>query len=162
MKRKVLLALALLASSVTSASAEVKKHPTAKVEIDVPTGWKMQSPKGEPNAMMMTDSTEDVFAIFVAVDPKDNGTEVEKYLSKIATNVKWEMKQPEMISVNGMEAKHNKGTGKVAGKDADLGLLLIKSPGPKMVLILIAIDSTKHAVHKDEVNKLVASIKPST
>ena len=162
MKTNLLLALALVAATLSPAAAEIKKHPTAKVEIDVPTGWKMG---GKGDVMTLTDPTSDVGIILLVSDAKDLQkvvAELDKQLAKVATDIKWELAKPEAVKLNGMEALHNKGTGKVNGKSADLGLILVRTPADKVLLVVAACDSTKHAQHKDEISKLVASIKPST
>jgi hypothetical protein len=165
MKTNFLCALALLAIAAAPASAEIKKHPTAKVEIDVPTGWKMASPKNEPDVLTLTDPTNEVGMIFIVTDSKDLKKvveELDKRLANVATDIKWAFPKPQSDKLNGMEALYNKGNGKVNGKDADLGLVLLHTPSDKILLIFDAVETAKKEAHKAEISKLVASIKPST
>ena len=162
MKRNVLVALALVALAAAPAAAEVKKHPTAKVEIDVPSTWKMD---GKADVMTLADPTNEVGIILIVTEAKDLQKvvgELDKQLAKVATDIKWAKPKPEAVKLNGMDALANRGTGKVSGKDANLGLLLVHTPADKILLVVAMVEAAKDAQHKAEIDKLISSIKPST
>jgi len=160
MKTKVLLALALLALA-SPAAAEIKKHPTANVEIDIPAGW-TTNVKGEN--MILTDPTNDVAFILVVSEAKDFKNvvgDLDKKLANFATDIKWANPKPEATKLNGMDALANRGAAKVSGKDANIGLVVVQTPSNKILLVVVMVESSKYPAHKDEIQKLIASIKPS-
>jgi predicted Zn-dependent protease len=162
MKKIAFLALAALALMASPAAAETKTHATAKIQMDVPTGWKMQS-KGD--VMSLADPTDELGFVFIVTDAKELDKVVarlDKEVGKIASDITWKKKQPEPLTLNGMKGLGNKGTGKVSGKSADLALLLIRTPADKVLLILGAVESSRKDAHKAEVQKFIASIKPAS
>ena len=162
MKRILMLALAVLALGALPAFAEVKTHPGAKVSLDVPAGWKMDS-HGD-NAMTIMEPNGDVTFFLVVLDQGDiqkAATALDKEVAKIATDVKWASEKPASQKLNGMDALYNKATAKIKGKDAELGVILVKTPTGKALLILGGIDASKKDAHKDEVKKFIESIKPA-
>src|ERR1041385_8377792 len=159
MKTNLLLALALLAFVAAPASAEIKRHPTAKVEIDIPTGWNMQTP--DKDVMFVTDPAQDVFAFFIVTDAKDVQKALQTLDEKLKgtlTDVKWAFSEPKKDKLNGMDAMYNKGEGKVKGKPVNLGLVLVHTPADKVLSVVAGVDSTKKEAHKAEIDKLIGSI----
>jgi hypothetical protein len=160
MRSRLLAALVLVATAASPALAEVKTHPTAKIELDVPSGWKM---KGAGDLMTIADPTEEVGFILVVADTKDMDKVVanlDQQLAKVATDIKWASPKPEKTTLNGMPALTNRGEGKVNGKGANLGLILVRTPADKALLVVAAVESSKYAGHKAAVQKLIGSIKP--
>lgn len=160
MRSRLLAALVLVAAFSSPALAEVKTHPTAKVAIDVPTGWKLN---GNGDVMTIADPTEEVGFILVVTDASDVDKVVanlDQRLAKVATDIKWASPKPEKSTLNGMPALTNRGEGKVNGKNANLGLILVRTPADKVLLVVAAVESSKYAGHKADVQKLIASIKP--
>jgi hypothetical protein len=157
---KLAISLAVLSAFAGSASAEVKTHPTAKVSIDIPSNW---TSKSDGDVMMVTDPTQDVAFIIVVAELADLNSAVaglDKKLAGTLTDVKWAGK-PQDMALNGMKGIKNQGTGKVNGKPADLGLIVVKTPAKKAFLVVAAVDSAKKAAHKDEIKAVLNSIKPA-
>lgn len=162
MKKIAFLALSALALMASPAAAETKTHAAAKIQMDVPTGWKMQA-KGD--VISVADPTDELGFVFIVTDAKELDKVVgklDKEVGKIASDITWKKKQPEPLTLNGMKGLGNKGTGKVSGKNADLALLLIRTPADKVLLILGAVESSKKEAHKAEVQQFIASIKPAS
>lgn len=162
MTKIVFLALAALALTAAPAAAETKTHSAAKIQMDVPSGWKVQS-KGD--VMSVADPTDELGFIFIITDAKDLDSVVaklDKEVAKVASDITWKKKKPEPLTLNGMKALGNKGTGKVAGKSADLALLLVRTPADKVLLILGAVESSRKDAHRAEVQQFIASIKPAS
>jgi predicted Zn-dependent protease len=161
MKRLLLTAFAicLVASTSTSASAEVRNHDKAKVSIDVPTGWKIDA--GEDHMTIM-DPKEEV-AFFMMVMEADDLDEAAKALdsevNKAVKSVKWEG-EPSELKLNGMDAIAVEGAGKIDGQAVDLGVLIVVTPAHKALLVLGAVESSKSKAHEKDVEKLLNSIKP--
>lgn len=161
MKTIALLPLAALVLAATPAAAETKTHSKAKIQLDVPTGWKMNT---QGDVMTVADPTDELGFIFIvteATELKKVVANIDKELAKVASDITWKKKNPEPLKLNGMDALANKGKGKVGGKDADLMLLLVRTPADKVLLIVGAVDSAKKDAHKAEVQTFVASIKPA-
>ena len=165
MKTKLLLALALLAIAGGPAAAEIKKHPTAKVEIDVPNGWKMGSPKNEPDIMTVMDPAGEVSFLFIVTDAKELANvvaELDKRLAKTVTDIKWSSAKPTADKLNGMDVLVNNGAGKASGKDVNISIVLVHTPADKVLMVVVFVDPAKYPAHKAEIQKLIGSIKPST
>lgn len=162
MKKIAFLALAALALMASPAAAETKTHAAAKIQMDVPTGWKMQT---QGDVMSVADPTDELGFVFIVTDAKELDkivARLDKEVGKIASDIQWKKKKPEPLTLNGMKGLGNKGTGKVSGKNADLALLLLRTPADKVLLILGAVESSKKEAHKAEVQQFIASIKPAS
>jgi predicted Zn-dependent protease len=160
MKRVAWTAAVVVSLAAASlASAEVKTHPTAKVQMDVPAGWKLS---GTPDQSSLVDPKDEVgFVLLVldAADLKKAADELDARLAKMAKDVKWADKTKQ-VQLNGMDAVANKGTATINGKAADIAVLIVKTPSGKMLLVFGGVDSAKKAVHKAEVEAFINSIKP--
>jgi hypothetical protein len=143
-----------------SAAAEVKTLPAAKVSLDIPSGW---TTKSDPDMMFITDPTQDLGFVVLVTEVADLKTSVaglDAKLAKVLTDVKWAGK-PKAMKLNGMDGIKNSGTGKIAGKASDLGLVVLTTPAGKALIVVVAVDSNKKAAHKAEIEAFVTSIKPA-
>ncbi len=161
MRAKLLFAVALLAVFAVwaPAAAEIKTHPTAKVQFEVPDSWKT---KADGDAMAIVDPSQEMFFYFIVADAKDLNNiaaELDKRLANLVTDVKWA--KPEKATVNGMPALKRKGEGKVSGTPSNIGLVLVQTPAAKVLVVLAAVETAKYPAHKDEIAKLLNSIKPA-
>jgi predicted Zn-dependent protease len=160
MKRFALIVL-LVTFSAAPAFAEVKTHPTAKVSMDVPDGWKMG---GKGDTVTVTEPKGELAFILMvseAADFQKSVTALDAQVAKVASDIKWAQKEPTPTKLNGMDGIMNKGSAKVQGTPADLGLLVLKTPSGKALLVLAVVDSSKKEAHKDEAKAFVESIKPA-
>jgi hypothetical protein len=149
------------ASGSARPNAETKTHPSAKVSIDVPSGWKMSS-KGD--VMTVTDPTQEVGFILLVSDGNDLQKAIaalDAEVGKVAKDIRWASKEPSPTKLNGMDALENEGSAVIEGKPAAIAVVLVKTPANKYLLVLGAVDAAKKAAHDAELEHFVTSIKPA-
>jgi hypothetical protein len=148
----------LLAAPV--ARAATKTHEEAGVSVWIPDDWKG---KGDKNMMTIMDPKEDVALLFLvmnAPDLKKATDALDAELAKRVQDVKFEGKA-QQTKLNGMDALTLDGTGKVQGKLVDLGVLVVKTPKNKIVLVLGMVNAEKKIEFKPTVRKIITSLKPA-
>ena len=162
MRRIATLCFALVTLALLpAASAEVKTHATAKVQMDVPAGWKAEAHSDD--LMTIQDPKDEVGIMLVVMDAKDFKKAVaaiDEEIGKVAKDIKWEHPEPKQIKLNGMDAIANGGTAMIEGKHADIGVLVAKTPSGKLLLIFGGVESDKKAEHQNEIDGFMGSIKP--
>lgn len=161
MKRIALTAIVFLSFVASVAHAEVKTLTSAKVTIDTPEGWKVEQ-QGE-NYSMVGPNEEVSFIVQVAdgADAQKALTNADAFLNKIATDIKWAGK-PKEVQTNGMRSLANKAKAKIAGKDALIAVLVVKTPSDKILLMIGAVDASKEKQYTPILQKFINSIKPAT
>jgi hypothetical protein len=161
--RTLAIALVVLSSLLAgSALAETKTHPTAKVSLDIPSGW---ATKSDANTMIVTDPTTDLAFILVvsdAADLKKSFAGVDKMLDNVITDLKWPS-PPKAMKLNGMNGLKNEGTAKAkgSGQPASLGLFIVETPAKKALVVVAVVETTKLAAHKAEIKAFMNSLKPA-
>ena len=70
---------------------------------------------------------------------------------------------PATGKINGLDAVHFKGEGKVKGSNEPVrvGEMVLKTPANKYLIVVIATKSKAFDKHKDELNGFINSIKPA-
>ena len=153
----VAVALVLVANV---AMADTKAFPEAGVSVDLPAGWKV----GNENGMttVLEPKEEAAIMIFSVEGEKAQETlgQLDAMLGKMATDVKWPGK-PQEVTVNGMKGFANKGTAVVDKKEAQLGILVLKTPNGKALFLLGMVEMAKKEAHRDNMNAVMGSVKPA-
>ena len=157
-----LLGWAALLACAAPAGAEIKRHPKAGVQIEVPDGWKAQTPN--ENTLTMTDPREEVGFVFVVVDATDvqkalKGLDAE--LARFVTNVTWEEKGKQ-VTVNGMEAITLSGEGFVSAREALVNVLVLATPTKRVVLAVALAEKSKFDAHVREIRFIQRSLRPTS
>lgn len=145
---------------VTSASfAKTYPHQGAKVSVNVPSSWKVDGDDSSLTAESKDGAAALMFMVLEAesLDAALEGLDQE--LSKIITNFK-EDGEPSEVSVRGMPGVAVDGEGTIEGKRAKIGLLVLKSPSGKAVLVLGAVEKSKWSKHKKVIERILKSLKP--
>ena len=143
-----------------SAHAEVKVHPGAKVQLDIPSDWKVQGGKDD---MVLLDANEDMIIILRVLDTTDlkkASKDADAFINKSVEHVKWSGK-PEKHDLNGMKAVVVEGTGKYKGKDVEVGAVIIITPSKKAMLVFGVMDHAKSKTLQPQVDAFLNSIKPA-
>ena len=160
--KRIAMFLAVVAFALPlAASAELKTHAAAHVEMDVPVGWKVG---GQGDVMTITDPKQEVGLMLAVLDAGDLGkatAAIDEKLKSVVTDVHWGAPQPQAFKLNGMDAIGNKGAAKVHGKDAEIGVIVVKTPSGKLLLVFGGVDAAKKSEHKSEIDGFIASIKPA-
>ena len=144
-----------------AARAELKTHAAAHVEMDVPVGWKIG---GQGDVMTITDPKQEVGLMLAVLDAGDLGkatAAIDEKLKSVVSDVHWGAPQPQAFKLNGMDAIGNKGEAKIHGKDAAIGVVVVKTPSGKLLLVFGGVDAGKKALHQSEIDGFMASIKPA-
>src|SRR5258706_15766867 len=112
----VVLALVI---GVRTAAADVKKNASAKVSVDIPSAWKLETNAKVPGMMTAESKDKAVGLIFWVVDKADTKEAIgllDKALAGKVTDWKWS--KLEEVNLNGMKGVKNVGTAKVENKAA--------------------------------------------
>jgi len=152
-------AVAVWSLFAAPAHAETRTHEGAKVTLDVPSGWKVET---DGDSMTINDPKEEVafFLHVLDVDALDKAVDaLDKEVGKSFQNVKWE-DEPSEQKINGMDSLILEGTAKIDGKPVDIGVLLVATPAKKILLVLGAVEHDKAKKHDKDVEHFLTSIKP--
>jgi hypothetical protein len=158
------IARLLLATSILTftslASAEVKVHKGAKVQLDIPAEWKVQ---GKGDDMVLLDKNEDmiiILRVLEAKDLKEAAKAADAFMNKSVDGLKWTGK-PQKHDLNGMQATVLEGTGKYKGQDVEVGALIVITPSKKAMLVFGVMDHSKSSTLQPQVDAFLPSIKPA-
>jgi predicted Zn-dependent protease len=149
----------LILGMAAFANAEVKVHKGAQVQLDIPSGWKVQ---GEKDDMVLLDPNEDLIMIVRVIetgDLKKASKDADAFMNKSVQELKWGDK-PQKHDLNGMKAVVVEGNAKYKGKDVEVGALIVITPAKKAMLVFGIMDHSKSATLQPQVDALLNSIKP--
>jgi hypothetical protein len=164
--RKTIVSFVSLFALAISASAfgEIRKEEDAKIQYDVPAGMTAAS-EGDWVGIeedKKADADKEIgFYIykFAKADQDKAMAEVDKFLGGFLTDVKT-VAEPKESTLNGMKAVVMKANAKFGGKPADVGMMIVQTPGSKMAVITSVVLQSKKEAWKAAAQKFVASIKP--
>jgi predicted Zn-dependent protease len=147
-----MVALAFLAS-VPGARAEVVKHPTAGLQIELPAGWKTRTNAGQ---LVAEPADGKAYVSFAVIDE----SAIDGYVAKWADGMKGGLTDlqvdvdAETSEVNGLQHAYSVGSAKLEGKPIQWDLTIVK--GAKKVLAVMALGED---LDGDAVQKMYASIR---
>lgn len=148
----------MIAPSV--ASAEILKHEESRLQIFVPDDWVKDTE--DEDLLTVHPKDESVGMFFLVVDASDFEAamdEVGKELDKIVKDFKEDGEAKE-DTLNGLKVIYQDGTGKIEGKPADVGLMVILAEKTKKVVIVFAAgEKGKYKKHEPTLTKIFKSIK---
>ena len=150
----------VLAGFSSLAYADVKPHKVAQISVDVPTGWKTQAP--DENTMVIIDSKEELKFRMMILDEGDVQASLKKANEKIQKAFQ-DVKCPadlKPIKLNGMDAATQDCTASLGGTTVDLGLLLVRTPAKKILMVLAVGEHARVEARKAEITAFLLSIKP--
>jgi predicted Zn-dependent protease len=150
----------VLAGFSSIAYADVKPHKVAQISVDIPTGWRTQAP--DENTMVVVDPKEEVAFRMMILEEGDVQASLKKANEKIQKTFQ-DVKCPADLKptkLNGMDAATQDCTASLGGKPVDLGLLLVRTPAKKILMVLAIIDHSKLEARKAEATAFLLSVKP--
>jgi hypothetical protein len=153
------VAVCLMAFS-TLARAELKKHPGAQIQFEVPDRWTQKQNK---NALLIIDPKEEAMVIVritSAKNVKALGDRMDEYIGEYAANVKWEPQQER--DVNGMKGISIDGAGVLKSNGVPINLMcaFIVTPSSKIAMVLVIAESSKLERHARGLKKVLTTIAP--
>jgi hypothetical protein len=154
-----LLLLSLFAAPI--AHADTRVHQKAKIQLWVPDHWDVED--GDDDMLLLSEPGGEAAVVFLVLKAKDLETAlgaIDKEISKFVTDVQVQG-EPEEMDVNGMPAVVIDAKGKVEGKKVDLGLMVVKTPAGKALLVLAMCESSKMKKHEAVFLKVMKSLKPA-
>jgi hypothetical protein len=158
--RRLLTGLAVATALIaTPAMADTIAFKAARVNIDVPDGWKSST---DTNVITVSDRHEDVAISFTAVDA-GAVKQSAKYLRKMLANRidKLTLTDPQSVTVNGMAGVALSGDGFLNGVNIDLAIIVLDTPSDTNDLIVFALgEDAKLARHADEVQQIFHRLRP--
>lgn len=147
----------LIAPSV--ASAEILKHEEARLQIFIPDNWVQET---EEDLLIVHPKDESVGMFFFVADASDFEKAMEAFgteMDKIVKDYKEDGEAKE-DTLNGLKVVYQDGTGKIEGKPADVGMMVIIAEKTKKVVIVFAAgEKGKYKKHEATLGKIFKSIK---
>jgi hypothetical protein len=164
--RKMLVSVAATLAFVLSASAyaEVKKDDVAKVQYEIPAGMKVTT-QGNMVAIEEDKKAEGAkeVAFFISTfdkaDQQKAMGEMDTVLSSFLKDVK-PAGDPAKDKLNGMDAVKVKATATFGGKPANVTMVILQPPGPKMLIIAGVVLTDKKDTWGPVAGKFIGSFKP--
>jgi predicted Zn-dependent protease len=150
----------VLAGISSLAYAEVKPHKAAQISVDVPTGWKTQAP--DENTMVVVDPKEELAFRMMILDEGELPASLKKANDKIQKQFPDVKCAADMkpTKLNGMDAATQDCTASLGGKPVDLGVLLVRTPAKKILMVVAIADHSKIDARRGDINAFLLSIKP--
>jgi len=159
---RVIASLVVAAGIVASSavSAETIKIPDASVEVWYPEHWNVEKSNG---IVTITDPNEEAALTFLTI-PGEKLDEamnaLDQQIAKMATDVAVTGK-PQTTQINGMKVVVVDAKGKVKGKPCEISAALVLRPNKKLMLMFGIVESAKMKKHEANLQRVVASLKPT-
>lgn len=159
-----LLAVMLALFGIVAVNAAEVNYPESDpaITIDFPADWSVNEegvlhamPKDESLALIAMTVAAENFQEAVTAMGKELEELVGDYQEKTAMN-----ETP--VEYNGFKMWMSEGTGKVAGKDANIGITLLTVEGSGKATVLITLsDDEAEKKHGAAIKQIVGSLKPA-
>jgi len=160
--RKTFIVALVFAGFSSIAYADVKPHKAAQISVDVPSGWKVQAP--DENTMVVTEPKNELAFRMMVLEEGDVQAALKKANEKIQKSFQ-DIKCPAELKpnkLNGMEAATQDCTASLNGTPVDIGLLLVRTPAKKILMVVAMCEKAKTDARRGEMNAFLLSIKPLT
>lgn len=160
MKRSlVMTALAAMLIS-TVATAKTYPHEGAKVQVDIPDTWTVEAEDDTLSATSKDETIGLVFTVLAATDVDAAVDALDKELSSFIKNLRQDGK-PGEVTINGMKGVSIDGKGEVEGVKMDIGLMILKAPSGKVIMVLGFAAGGTMDKHERAVQGIFKSLKPT-
>jgi hypothetical protein len=164
MRKTLVSVVSLLALVSASALADIRKEEDAKIQYDVPAGWKVET---EGNMVALGEDKKNdadreiVFYIskFEKAQSQKATSEMDQILSSVVKDMK-PAGEPEKAKHNGMDAVRVKATGTYEGKPVNVSMMILSPPGNMGVIVAGVVLQAKKDAWGATVQKFISSIKP--
>jgi hypothetical protein len=131
----------------------------AKISIWYPDTWNMQS--DDENTVLITDPHEDVVVIYRLVETNKLETALEvleTQLNGLAGDLR-AAEEPEEDELNGMKCILLDVMGKIKKTNVRISIIIIFTPGQKILLVTAMTESTKFKKYEETISKIIMGIK---
>ncbi|MEZ4380130.1 MAG: hypothetical protein R3A79_02190 [Nannocystaceae bacterium] len=135
-------------------------HPSAPVTVTIPLTWTESADEG---ALTLTSADDEVIMIMIAIPAKNLEESLEVLNEELGAIVKdAEIKAVEETEVGGMTAMVADGVGKVDGQPVNVGLMLLRTPDGKILLIVgLALEDASEQATR-ETAEVLESLRPAS
>lgn len=156
---KKILVLALALTAAGALSAKKYPHPESGVSVDIPNNWKVSGDANSLNA----ETKDGEAALFFQVMGADNVDAALAALDGELAKVVQDLKHGEgkNVKMNGMQGKSVEGTGTVSGKPVEVGVIVLKTPKDKVLLVFGIVSKAAVKKHQRALTGILKSIKKS-
>lgn len=156
MRKFVMLTLALVLAS--SVSAKKYPHPESGVVIDIPGSWNVSGDDNSLHAQTKDELAHMFFQVMPADSMESALNALDGELAKVVQNLTHD--EAKQTKVNGMEAVSVDGKGTVEGHPVELGVLVIKTPKDKVLLVFGMVSEEGLKKHAKGLTRILRGIKP--
>ena len=156
MKKLLLVGVALVFAGALS--AKNYPHSDAGVQVNIPGNWKVTGDEHSLSASTKDDLAHLYFIVMPAESMEADLNSLDAELAKVVQGLTHG--EAEKTELNGMEAIHVDGHGTVEGHGVEVGVMVVKSPTGKIVLVLGMIADEGAKKHHNALVKILKSLKP--
>jgi hypothetical protein len=153
-----LLLLAFVVATMTTVQAQTELTHKSGLKVTVPATWKHEV--DDDDVLTMVSPDENVAITFVNIPANALNAaldEAEKQIKQVVQGFK-EKGDGKEIKINGMDAFMGEGTGKVDGKDVEVGVLFVKNGNNVLFVFALGVKGKTDA-HDNAVGQILNSIK---
>ncbi len=156
MKKLLILAVVLIAAGTLSA----KKYPHADsgVVVDIPGNWKVSGDDHSLHAETKDGLASLSFIVMGGDSVEAAMSALDGELNKMVQNLTHGA--GEDLTVNGMQAHSVDGKGTVEGHPVEVGVMLIKTPTGKVLMVFGIISEEGAKKHHKALVRILTGIKP--
>lgn len=156
MKKILLVGAALLLAGALSA----KKYPhnDSGVVVDIPNNWNVSGDEHSLSASSKDDLAHMHFIVMPADSMEAALNSLDAELGKVVQGLTHG--EAEQINLNGMQAVSVDGKGTVEGHGVEVGVMVIKTPKDKVLMVFGLIADQGAKKHHRTLVKILKSLKP--
>lgn len=156
MKKLLLITIALVAAGTLSA----KKYPHADagVVVDIPGSWTVTGDEHSLSADTKDGHAHLSFIIMPAESVEAAMNALDAELSKSIQNLKHDAGRD--VTINGMQGHSVDGTGTVDGHAVEVGVMILKTPTGKILVVFGVISEEGAKKHHNALVRILKGIKP--
>lgn len=156
MKKLFLISMSLIFAG--SLAAKKYPHNDSGVSVDIPGNWTVTGDDHSLNAQTKDGEAGLYFIVMPADSTQAALNALDAELNKVVQNLTHG--EGEDITINGLEGRSIEGKGTVEGAPVEVGVLIVKTPSGKMLLVFGIISETGAKKHSKALTRILKSIKP--
>jgi hypothetical protein len=153
----VLVALSLLFA--TASSARTYPNEGARVQVDIPDNWKVESSNNELEAQSADGSIGLFFTVFPVAEIDKAMADIEKEIESHVKNLK-DNDDLKEIKHEGMTGASMTATGTIEGESVTIGVVMFETSAKKVVLMMAAAKTSDWDKKKRDAESIFKTLRP--
>jgi predicted Zn-dependent protease len=142
---------------VNGLAAKTYPHTESGVKVDIPNDWNVSGDDHALEASTKDDLAHLYFIVMPAGSMEAALDSLDAELGKVVQDLSHG--EPELMKLNGMDAVTVEGKGKVEGHAVEIGVMVVKTPSGKVLLVFGLVAQQGTAKHQRALGGILKSIK---